>query len=143
METCTFFLRISYPSASDYYIEWETDGIQTEVWGMIMNVPTSYMRATLTEGQHLFLDRNQPDEEYERSCMLIRMPTGQAFTTFCEEAERKAGQAVFKDRVAKWQDYADGLDGAWLKPFAVRIWREDEKPRPKNLQEALSLFNGA
>lgn len=143
MNSCTFLLNQQHPSASGYYVIWETDGVSEEI-------SPGYNRITLTEGQHLFLSQEQPGEEYEGSAMLIRIPVGNAFVQFCQEAERQAGQAVY-DRIIGYSkgprfgggpyDYTNGFDGEWLRPFAVRIWKEADGECPKTLQEALSLVS--
>jgi hypothetical protein len=140
---CTFYLRQQHLSASGYFALWETDGIFEEL-------PHDRIRVTVAEGQYVFLDQEQPGEEDEGSSMLVRVPTGDALMSFCEEAKRQAGQAVY-DRISGYEndprfgggpyDYTNGFDGAWLKSFAVRIWKETDGSRPRTLQDALSSLS--
>lgn len=120
-----------YQSASEYEVDWESDGklLRKEFepqpkhsWSN-----TSWLDTfTLQPGTYLYVTWYQNDDD--NRYILIQVPTGAGFDKFVEAAS-EAGQA-------KWRD------DRWILDFAVSIWDindEEYSGSPYGLAEAIEM----
>jgi hypothetical protein len=119
-----------FVSASDYAVEWESDGQYsdgdnsfrsrggTDVWHDVY---------TLRPGNFLFVNWHPSDHEYRY--VLMQVPTEPMFEKFLE--------AVSKARQYGWSD------DRWILEFSVAVWDindEEFEIAPMNLAEAVESY---
>lgn len=121
-----------YQSASEYEVDWESDGklLRKEFepqpkhsWSN-----TSWLDTfTLQPGDYLYVTWYQNDDD--NRYILIQVPTGAEFEKFVEAAS--------KAQQAKWRD------DRWILEFGVSVWDindEEYSGSPCGLAEAIEMF---